>query len=218
MAGFPMAKVASRRGATNGATGYRLQQPTQQGPASTGLSDKEGKEMRKSLLLTAAAVLFTASAVMAAEHKVGVCHNDQETGEYVVINISQQAVPAHLAHHGDCIIDDGDACTEDSCDTVSGCVHTNTCDVCPCFAFLPEGWTATAATAISGIAICPDGTDTIFGTTFFTDESTAVVLSVSQNLNADCGGNDLYSCQVTDGGSAEISSDQYAACLAVPLP
>jgi YVTN family beta-propeller protein len=53
--------------------------------------------------------------------KVLVCHRTGN-GRYHQINIAAPAVPAHLVH-GDCLVDDGDPLTEDTCDPDLGCTH-----------------------------------------------------------------------------------------------
>lgn len=86
--------------------------------------------MRQSVMLFAVGLLFAASAAMADEQKAAVCHNDQETGEYLVINISPKAIPAHIANHGDWLVTEercGDALDND-CD---GEVDED-CVACPC--------------------------------------------------------------------------------------
>jgi hypothetical protein len=51
-----------------------------------------------------------------------ICHLDQTSGSYAPLRVSDTAIPTHL-RHGDCVIDDGQACTVDRCDPSSGCVH-----------------------------------------------------------------------------------------------
>jgi len=55
--------------------------------------------------------------------KTSICHRTRGANPYVQIDVSDNAVSAHL-RHGDCIIDDGDSCTRDRCDSQLGCVHT----------------------------------------------------------------------------------------------
>lgn len=56
-----------------------------------------------------------------AATKVTICHSSAGK-KYSQLSVDDSSVPAHLAH-GDCVVDDGVACTVDSCDAVLGCVH-----------------------------------------------------------------------------------------------
>src|SRR2546426_962942 len=69
--------------------------------------------------------LVTSAETGTDRTKVVVCHRDAETGTFKPLSIASPAVPAHLAH-GDCLVDDGDPCTQDSCDSAVGCTHVRT--------------------------------------------------------------------------------------------
>ena len=92
--------------------------------------------MRKSLLLTAAALVFGVPTAMAAgkgQPTVPICHHgiDEITGlpTIEIITVSNQAVASHIANHGDNVVSDeicGDGVDND-CNGVAddGC--------CPCW-------------------------------------------------------------------------------------
>lgn len=82
--------------------------------------------MCKRVLVTAglclcASILGWARQTEAATEKVTICHK-ADSVKYFEITVGVPSVPAHLAH-GDCVVDDGVACTVDSCDADLGCVH-----------------------------------------------------------------------------------------------
>jgi hypothetical protein len=61
--------------------------------------------------------------------KTSICHRDNGPRPYVQIDVSNNAVAAHL-RHGDCLVDDGNDCTRDQCDTQLGCVHASNDSAC----------------------------------------------------------------------------------------
>jgi hypothetical protein len=75
--------------------------------------------MRK-LLPLAAGLLLIASAAIAGQPRVDVCHKGQS------ITVAEPAVPAHLAH-GDIICCEGETCTPEGT-----CVGENGCYACSC--------------------------------------------------------------------------------------
>ena len=81
----------------------------------------------------AAFLLVGTSSALAAKVKVEVCHFPPGNPDnFHTITISENALPAHLAHGdapGSCdavcgdLCDDGDKCTVDDCDPAGGCVE-----------------------------------------------------------------------------------------------
>lgn len=70
--------------------------------------------MKKLITVCAVALALAGSAgASAKDHRVSVCHLDDETGDFHVITVAQQAVPAHLAHGDFLFVDDEDEATED---------------------------------------------------------------------------------------------------------
>jgi len=62
--------------------------------------------------------------------QVDVCHLDGDTGLYHLITISPKAVPAHLQHHNDCLIEDAEGCATERCDPELGCVTVGDDSAC----------------------------------------------------------------------------------------
>lgn len=86
--------------------------------------------MRQFGFLAAGIILQSTWTFAAAPKKVELCHRDGKSGFYSAIMISIRAMETHHAHHGDCLVDDGVACTRDRCDRVLGCVHETENSLC----------------------------------------------------------------------------------------
>lgn len=116
-------------------------------------------------------VRYTEAAAQTAtgDHKVKVCHR-ADNQKYVSINVSENAVPAHLAH-GDCLVDDGVRCTWDRCDRKEGCVHIPKDDRCDDDkACNGEETCDAAAGCLPGTPPCDDGVDCTVDTCTEEDE------------------------------------------------
>jgi hypothetical protein len=87
--------------------------------------------MRHTLFIVAAGLLFAASAALAVQDRVDICHFPPGNPSAAhVITVGAAAVPAHLAH--------GDAFLSDECiceclgqfvECESGCEPGSTCDI-----------------------------------------------------------------------------------------
>lgn len=82
----------------------------------------KGKVLVTAGLCCCVSVLAWAGHAEAAANKVNICHYSADAGLYHELSVAASAVPGHLGH-GDCVVDDGDACTVDSCDATAGCIH-----------------------------------------------------------------------------------------------
>ena len=61
--------------------------------------------------------------------KITICHHAKSDGFWATISVSTKSFGNH-ERHGDCVIDDGIACTIDSCDAAVGCIHRTDDSVC----------------------------------------------------------------------------------------